>query len=146
MMKTLEKEEEIRVISEFYKFWKENGSPQCWNWYAEKEMWNRCMKRNQSNLVLNWVDLYEVFYEEHFVVKGCKNFKLKSYVKSLSKLGKISVEMSPDSCGNGLEAMLTAWKYYNSQNGGGSLTDVIKYNELDCVYLEKLLMFIRGLD
>ena len=40
--------------------------------------------------------------------------------------------------------MLTAWKYYNSNIG--SLTDVIKYNELDCVYLEKLLEFIRGLD
>ena len=146
MMKTLEKDEEIRVVSEFYTFWKENGSPQCWCWYAEKEMWDRCMKRNDKALSLNWVDLYEVFYGEHFVVKGCKNFKLKSYVKSLSKLGKISVEMPPDSCGNGLEAMLTAWKYYKSQNLGGSLTDVIKYNELDCVYLEKLLMFIRGLD
>ena len=102
------------------------------------------MKRNDKTFTVPWVDLYEVFYGEHFVVKGCKNFKLKSYVKTLSKLGKISAEMPPDSCGNGLDAMLAAWKYYNSNIG--SLTDVIKYNELDCVYLEKLLEFIRGLD
>ena len=144
MMKTLDKDEEIRVVSEFYTFWKENGSPQCWCWYAEKEMWDRSMKRNDKTFTIPWVDLYEVFYGEHFVVKGCKNFKLKSYVKTLSKLGKISAEMPPDSCGNGLDAMLAAWKYYHSNIG--SLTDVIKYNELDCVYLEKLLEFIRGLD
>jgi len=144
MMKTLDKDEEIRVISEFYKFWTENGSPQCWSWYAEKEMWERCLKRNDKTFFIKWVDLYEVFYGEHFVVKGCKNFKLKSYVKNLAKLGKISVEMPPDSCGNGLDAMLAAWKYYNSNIG--SLTDVVKYNELDCIYLQKLLKFIRGLD
>ena len=57
--------------------------------------------------------MYKVFKDENFVVKGCKNFKLKSYIKSLISLGLINAEYQPDECKSGLDALVMAWKYYN---------------------------------
>jgi len=154
-MKSLDRDEETRVMSEFYLFWEENERPKAWFWYADKEMWKRGLERNQLQLDIVWSDLYQVFREEPFVVKGCKNFKLKSLVTALSNLGEIDVEFAPESCSNGLEAMMIAWEYYNMNvyefndsnvsNVYDKFEEMIKYNQLDCIYLEKLLDFARSL-
>jgi hypothetical protein len=78
----------------------------------------------------------------------CMNFKLKSYIKSLKTLGKIDVDLQPEGCSNGLEAMMIAWNYYNDNedhNHDDKFEEMIEYNRLDCVYLETLLKFIRNL-
>jgi hypothetical protein len=145
-MKWLSKEEETRVLSEFYLFWVDSGRPKVWFWYAEACMWKRATKRNDLDLHLDWVDLYQVFRQEPFVVKGCMNFKLKSYIKSLKALGKIDVDLQ-EGCANGLEAMMIAWNYYNEDNKDNQhkFDEMIQYNRLDCVYLETLLKFIRNM-
>lgn len=145
LMSYISEEEEKRVMNEFYHFWTSNGKPKCWNWFAEKEIWNRGIKRNDLSLEIDWKDLYEIFKEENIVVKGCKNFKLKSYVKSLSSLGYIQVEF-PDDCTNGLEAMFMAWKYYfENDKDKEKMKSILKYNEFDCIYLEKLLNFYKSI-
>jgi hypothetical protein len=135
--------EEKRIINEFYNFWLSKGSPKIWYWVAEVDMWKRAMKRNNLNLEMRWTDLYQVFREEPFVVKGCKNFKLKSYIRSLLKIGKIDINLPPDDCCNGMDAMIKAWRYYHENLG--NLENVLVYNEFDCKSLEILLEFIRNL-
>ena len=151
---SLEKEREM--IDSFLTFWQKNGSPKCWFWYAEREFWRRALLRHPtlSNSV-KWVDLYQVVREEPFVVKGCKNFKLKSYVSALSNLGKIKINPPPDTCGNGLEAMTIAYQYYyesdeNNQNNEKNekeerFKDIIQYNQFDCEALYQILTFLRTL-
>ena len=151
---SLEKEREM--IDSFLTFWQKNGSPKCWFWYAEREFWRRALLRHPtlSNSV-KWVDLYQVVREEPFVVKGCKNFKLKSYVSALSNLGKIKINPPPDTCGNGLEAMTIAYQYYyesdeNNQNNEKDkkeerFKDIIQYNQFDCEALYQILTFLRTL-
>ena len=151
---SLEKEREM--IDSFLTFWHKNGSPKCWFWYAEREFWRRALLRHPtlSNSV-KWVDLYQVVREEPFVVKGCKNFKLKSYVSALSNLGKIKINPPPDTCGNGLEAMTIAYQYYyesdeNNQNNEKNekeerFKDIIQYNQFDCEALYQILTFLRTL-
>ena len=143
MMDTLSLENEEKVLKNFLEFWKGQGKPRVWYWFAELKMWNRAQQRHPSLENVNWTDLYAVFFSEPFVVKGCYNFKLKSYIKALKKLGLIEVDLSSDICDNGMTAMITAWRFYKENYG--SLDCVVDYNKLDCVYLEKLLSFIRGL-
>lgn len=152
LMNSLNEDEEKRVLSEFYQYWVDNNKPKCWNWFAEKEIWKRSIKRNglEGNYEdIIWADLYEIFKKEQFVVKGCKNFKLKSYIKSLSSLGYIQADF-PEACTNGLDAMFMAWNHYNNENNednqdNKNMENILKYNELDCIYLQKLLDFIKNL-
>ena len=84
---------EKEVILSFYQYWVESGKPKLWCWYAEETMWNRACKKHNLQLPLVWVDLYKVFFEGNVYVKGCKNFKLKSYVNSLLQLKKIKIDL-----------------------------------------------------
>jgi hypothetical protein len=153
---SLEKEKEM--IESFLTFWQKNGSPKCWFWYAEREFWRRALLRHptlymRSDINIKWVDLYQVVREEPFVVKGCKNFKLKSYVSSLSSLGKIKINPPPETCGNGLEAMTIAYQYYYEESDEKEendkkedrFKDIIKYNQFDCEALYQILTFLRTL-
>lgn len=137
------------VIMNFYQFWVECGKPRCWFWYAETELWKRAIGRH--NLVfsdqIEWSDLYEVVRAEPFVVKGCKNFKLKSYVAALSNLSLIPLIIPPETCENGLDAMMIAWKYYKEDKNvyKTKMQEVISYNKFDCIALQHLLTFLRKL-
>jgi predicted RecB family nuclease len=139
--------EEKRIILEFYKYLEDSNFPVCWYWYAEVSMLERSLKRNNIPVIPNilWRDLFKIFKDENFVVKGCKNFKLKSLIKSLSNLGKINVEKQPDECSSGMEAMIMAWKHYNIEKNEKDMETIIKYNKLDCEYLNILLDFIRNI-
>ena len=143
------KEQETKILNDFYLFWEENQKPKIWHWYAETELWKRATKRNSIELDVSFNDLYEVYQKEPFTVKGCKNFKLKSYIKALYNLGKIHAEFPP-SCDNGLDAMIIAYQYYREKEKDGDkddkkFNDMITYNQLDCKYLEILLNFARSL-
>ena len=139
-------EEEKKILDDFYAFWIGNGSPKIWYWYAELGMWNRAQVRHPKIKNMNWADLYEVFYKEPFVIKGAKNFKLKSIAKALKNLGLIDIEVPADGeCGDGLGALLTAFKYYYGHQSVLELDSVIRYNKLDCEYCYKLLKFLREL-
>lgn len=149
MMNSLCEKEEKRVITEFYSYLSENGSPKCWYWFAEVRFWKKAMERHNLDLKINWTDLYDLFTKEAFAVKGAMNFKLKSYIKNLVKLNKIDVPLPPDNCSDGLSAMMIAWNYYESNESKKEkyqkeIQDVIYYNSLDCQYLDVMLTFARN--
>jgi len=147
LVNELTKDEETRILNEFYVFWENMNKPKLWYWYAETEMWKRAIKRNGMNgLDISFYDLYDVYQQEPFTVKGCKNFKLKSYIKALYNLGKIEAEFPP-SCDNGLDAMMIAYHYYTEkkQDLTEKFNDMIQYNRLDCKYLQTLLDFARSI-
>lgn len=147
IMNSLCESEEKRVITEFYNYLLENGFPKCWYWFAEVRFWKKAMERNNLDLKVNWVDLYELFTKEAFAVKGSMNFKLKSYIKSLVNLNKIDVSLPPDNCSDGISAMLIAWNYYDSDKSDKyqkEMQDVIYYNSLDCLYLDAMITFARN--
>lgn len=146
-MNSLTEDEEKRVIKEFYDFVSENGSPKIWYWFAEVRFWNSALSRHNFEFKnLNWVDLYQLYTKNGFAVKGSYNFKLKSYIKSLKNLNKISVPLPPDNCSDGISAMMIAWTYYESEDKTKyekDIKDCVYYNSLDCQYLDVLLTFAR---
>lgn len=147
IIKDFSLKEEKRILKEFYNFWKDNQKPKIWYWYAETTMYERAKQRHQFSLSIPMYDLHKVFYEIPFVVKGCKNFKLKSYIKALKSLGKINIELPPETCGDGLKAMFLAYEYYSGLTNYKSLPqNIIDYNKLDCQYLEVLLKFLRDVN
>lgn len=144
IIKDLSLEEEKRILKEFYNFWKDNNKPKIWYWYAETTMFERANQRHNSSISIPMYDLHKIFYEMPFVVKGCKNFKLKSYIKALKTLEKIDIELPPETCEDGLKAMFLAYEYYSGLTKYKTLPqNIIDYNKLDCQYLEILLKFLR---
>lgn len=147
-MNKLTSECEKEMLINFLQYWKESGYPTCLYWYAENEFMRRAMIRHPSlevNRPIQWLDLHDVVRSEPFVVKGCKNFKLKSYVAALSSLGKIDIESPPETCGDGLNAMVIAWKHYFEECNDNAMEDVISYNKFDCIALYKIKLFLKSL-
>jgi hypothetical protein len=146
LMNSLSDFEEKKVITEFYEFLSKNNFPKCWYWCAETKFWNRALNRYNFDFKDNikWDDLYQLFTNESFAVKGSMNFKLKSYIKNLVKLNKINVSLPPENCSDGISAMTIAWNYYMDNKNEDDMKDVIYYNSLDCQYVEELLNFARN--
>lgn len=138
---------EFRILNDFYHYWENNEKPVCWYWYAENNFWKRALKRHSidiHNMNIDWRDMYDIVYKEPFVVKGCKNFKLKSYISQLQKMGYLSIDMPPETCTNGLDALFIAWKYYYCDKKNESqFSDMITYNRFDCMALYHLISFLR---
>jgi hypothetical protein len=148
MLSELTSDCENEMMVNFLQYWKESGYPTCLYWYAEHEFMRRALIRHPSLDVdrpMKWLDLYDVVRSEPFVVKGCKNFKLKSYVTALSTLGKIDIESPPETCGDGLNAMVIAWKHYFEESNDNAMADVISYNKFDCIALYKIKLFLKSL-
>jgi uncharacterized protein YprB with RNaseH-like and TPR domain len=137
---------EKQILFNFLQYWKDSGCPTCLCWYAESEFMRRALIRHPSlEIPIQWLDLYDVVTSEPFVVKGCKNFKLKSYVTALSNLGKIDIESPPETCGDGLNAMVIAWKHYFEEKNDDAMKNVISYNKFDCIALYKIKLFLKSL-
>jgi hypothetical protein len=145
LSKDLSQEEEYKVLIDFYNFWVSTGKPKIWYWYAETIMWKKAQERHKSLNPIEGFDLHKIFYEEPFVVRGCKNFKLKSYIKALKALGKIHIELPSETCGDGLKCMFLAYNFYMGTTKKMS-QEILDYNKLDCQYLDILLNFIRELE
>ena len=134
---------EKKLILSFYQFWVDLNQPKIWYWYAENTFWNKVCKKYNLTLDMTWADLYKVFFNGNVVVKGCKNFKLKSYVHALVNLRKIRIVLPPEECCNGLDALFLGLQYY-SERDGAILNNILAYNEFDCKSLYVLLQFIRN--
>lgn len=133
---------EKEIVISFHRFWLELGRPKIWYWYAEDGFWNKVCKKYDLVLNVIWVDLYKVFFDADVMVKGCKNFKLKSYVKALVAIGKLEIALPPAECCSGLDALFLGVEYYENKNKD-VLQSILTYNEFDCKSLQVLLGFIR---
>jgi uncharacterized protein YprB with RNaseH-like and TPR domain len=133
---------EKKLVKSFYQYWTNMGKPKIWYWYAEDNFWNKASKRYNLSLPILWVDLYKVFYEGNVFIKGCKNFKLKSYVYSLKNLNLIKIDLPPENCCNGIDALFLGNEYYETRDHK-ILENILAYNKFDCQSLYVLLDFIR---
>jgi uncharacterized protein YprB with RNaseH-like and TPR domain len=138
----INQESEKKIVLDFYSFWKKLGNPKVWYWYAEHNFWEKVCKKYNVSLPIIWTDLYKVFFVGNVFVRGCKNFKLKSYIHSLLKLGLIQIELPPKECCNGLDALFLGSEYYETKDEE-ILNYILDYNKFDCISLFILLEFIR---
>jgi len=133
---------EKKLVESFYQYWIKIGKPKIWYWYAEDNFWNKACKKYNLSLPMLWVDLYKIFYEGNVFIKGCKNFKLKSYVYALKKLNLIKIDLPPEECCNGTDALFLGNEYYETRDNN-ILESILSYNKFDCQSLYVLLDFIR---
>lgn len=95
----------------------------------------------------NLLDLYEVFINEPITVKGALDYSLKSITKALYKNNLITTIWDTSSiCSNGLNAMLLAFKCYNTSVKVSELStmkEIEKYNEIDCKSMWDILKYLR---
>lgn len=138
--------EECRVMLEFHQFWVSCGQPKCMYWYAEKGFWQRAIAR-QPDLTdlppVDWLDLHEPWVSQRIVVKGALNFKLKSLIRALRQIGFTEVELPPEQCDDGLQAMRQATAIYASgEVKEKSFEHILHYNQLDCQYVQELYQFV----
>ena len=144
------------LIEGFHRYWVEAGRPRCWYWHAEKAMWNRAVERcdpmRSADYEVEWVDLCEFLRNQAFAIRRCLNFKLKSIVYALRSMGYITIDPPPSTCESGVDAMITAWEYYQTNALPKSITqskrmnDVIQYNRFDCMAIQQILIFLRNLE
>jgi hypothetical protein len=133
---------EQQIVVAFHRFWTEMGRPKVWHWCAEEGFWAKVCKKYNLDLGVTWTDLYKVFFDGDVMVKGCKNFKLKSYVNALVALRKINIELPPSDCCSGMDALCLGMEYYESRDKQ-TLDTILAYNAFDCKSLHALLGFIR---
>ena len=85
---------------------------------AEPQNYNKLIRRHahRDNIPqIFFYDLYKLFYDNNIVVKGSLNFSLKNIAKSMNKNNMINSNWDiNNSCSNGLNAMLYAFKLYEN--------------------------------
>jgi hypothetical protein len=119
---------------------------------AEPQNYKKLIERhsNKYNIPqLFFYDLYKLFYENSIVIKGSLNFSLKSIAKSMYKNNMIkSIWNTNNSCSNGLNAMLYAFKLYEKLKVVSQeeplMKDIIEYNNIDCKVLWEILTYLRN--
>jgi hypothetical protein len=97
-----------------------------------------------------FIDLLDIFKKEPILIKDAYDFSIKTIVRKLREHKLLNCEGWPDSCSNGNQAMIYMYNLYKiAQRENMPITsyqrcaDVIDYNKMDCVFLEKILMFLR---
>jgi hypothetical protein len=97
-------------------------------------------------LTLNLVDLNRIFVSEPIIVKDVYNFGLKSVGNGFINNGLIESEGWSEKISNGLDAMITSFNAYKTEDNEHILEkmkDIIKYNEMDVRIMEKIIDYLR---
>ncbi len=174
--------EEKRIIIQFVQFITDkvnehmrqyrikSGSlcvPSLFHWgHAERTLLNSANHRHNgiwTNFTNNmvWIDMCKVFKDIPIVIKGAKNFGLKTIAKTMNKHGFIQTVWNNGILNNGLAAMMESIKYYkfiekyNSSINQSALSheynnyqrlfsDVVQYNEVDCKVLWEIVAYLRN--
>lgn len=144
------KEEEKRVITEFYEFYQSRNCPKAWYWFAEDKFWNGSLRRHSLNFEVKWEDLRKLFIDKNIVIRGCYDYKLKNVIEAMNKGGLIKTKNYSD-CEDGVGAMLKAWEYYKNCNHNRtcklynniSIKEVLKYNQFDVCGMKDMILYFR---
>ena len=118
--------------------------------FAEPSIFKK--KLNQYYLIddkfnLNWYDLLLIFKDEDYpiIIKECFSFGLKSIVSKLNKYGLLQLKW-PE-LDDGLLSSFIAKSIYkgeinNLQNN--NIINITEYNYIDCIALNKILVWMRS--
>jgi hypothetical protein len=96
----------------------------------------------------NFIDLYKLFKEELIVIKDATDYSLKTIANAMyqHKLIDITWDKTLECC-DGLNALHIAMNIYNNNQNitvkTKEMQDIIKYNEIDCHVLYKILNYLR---
>lgn len=100
---------------------------------------------------IGWVDMCDIFIKTPIVVKGALCFKLKEIGKALFANGLIMTCWENSSISDGLNAMISAIKYYELKKQNvlnddvkNIFVDIIKYNEIDCKSVWEIVSYLRN--
>jgi hypothetical protein len=142
-------------IEDYYK------TIRLWHYgHAEVSCYNRLLKKlnitsygkyNMSYFKLPWYDLNRVIkgdLKNPIIIKNTYGYNgLKVVCKELNKLGLITIEW--DDLDSGLDSMVIAKNIYtdiNFRNKSEEMGKIIKYNEIDCLGVCKILDCLRLYD
>lgn len=142
------KTEETRIFKEMHKKIDElisnstYDSTYFYHWgNIEKNIYNKLITENPDLREINFIDLNRIFQNEPILIKGVYDFGLKSVGAALINFGLIECELWNSDISNGLEAMVESFKLYSSNDG--DFDSIVKYNEIDCVIMYKIVDYIR---
>jgi hypothetical protein len=144
--------DDTQSIEDYYK------SIRLWHYgHAEVSCYNKLLKKlnvtnsgkyNMSYFKLPWYDLNRVIkgdLKNPIIIKNTYGYNgLKVVCKELNKLGLINLEW--DDLDSGLDSMVIAKNIYtdiNFRNKSEEMEKIIKYNEIDCLGVCKILGYIR---
>jgi len=147
--------EENQSIDDYYK------TIRLWHYgHAEVSCYNKLLKKlnitssgkyNLSYFNLPWCDLNRVIkgdLKNPIIIKNTFGYNgLKVVCKELNKLGLIAIEW--DDLDSGLDSMIIAKNIYtdiNFKNKNEEMEKIIKYNEIDCLGVYKILGCLRLYD
>jgi len=158
-MNQLTLDEEKRILIEFREFidtLKEELDPKkkynmrLFHWSnAEPVMLENAFSRHQFiekmwTDHIEWVDMCDLFMKEPIVVKNALSFKLKEIANALFTNGLINTNWNDSNITDGLNAMVSAIKYYDSKEEN-IMENITKYNKIDCKVLWEILNLLRSL-
>jgi len=149
----------IRAISNEY----ECDDPLLIHWSrAEPGLWDVVMNFENikdsydfdhpiHNISDGWFDLLTIFKDEPIVIKDClSGFGLKDIASALYKHKLISTKWE-STVTNGIDAMIVAYNAYQDAKSRkiavkdiNNMTEIIKYNEVDCKVLYEIITYIRN--
>ena len=112
----------------------------------ERTLYSELEQRHGLSFPLEWYDLCSLFKTEPIVVRGAFNFTLKSITRALNCHGLINCKYDTESLSDGLSAMISAVKYYKSDQaapGDQTLAKISEYNRIDCLALSEITKFLR---
>lgn len=115
----------------------------CWS-KAEDNFIKNFNKKNNTNYYIAFTDLLEILKKNKILVKNnIYGFGLKNYVEAMYEHKMIDKNYKDGDCDSGDKSIINAIRYYNDQDEK-SLNDLIKYNEIDCTVMYKILNFLRN--
>jgi len=146
--------DETQSIEDYYK------TIRLWHYgHAEVSCYNKLLKKlnitnsgkyNMSYFSLPWYDLNRVIkgdLKNPIIIKNTYGYNgLKVVCRELNKLGLIAIEW--DDLDSGLDSMVIAKNIYtdiNFRNKSEEMEKIIKYNEIDCLGVCKILDCLRYL-
>lgn len=137
--------EERRIILELVNFIGHDNA-RLFHWgHVEKTLMDAALTRHPSiNFpVYTWIDMCSVFTSAPVVVKGSLSFKLKDITKAMIANNLITTQWEHGEMENGLAAMQQAIRYYASHAERHVLTEITKYNMIDCKVIWDIVKCLR---
>lgn len=129
---------EKKICNDFLNFLPKNARLFHWG-NAEPSMWKKVFQSNPKKLV--FIDLLKIFKDEPITIKGVFDYSLKSIAKKMYEYGMVDCLWNTET-ENGLGAMVNSFNAYKN-NDKRLMSDVVKYNEIDCKLLYEILVYLR---
>lgn len=165
VLTAIDPQQELQIILDMFQFIitrhqqifgpSSNIMPRIFHW-SQAELTNLKHLNNQHNQILtkylnqvNFIDLYQVFYQEPIIIKGALGFSLKDVAKAMFHSGMIATCWDESSIiTNGWDAVLSILPYFTDNKKESTefkniIHEIVKYNEIDCKTMSEIVTYIR---